>query len=67
MVEPLKTREEVQNTPNWSDGPHAQFGITTVLCEGAGTWTSKQDCLDAGVVLIKSIAEYYEGTKTRKR
>jgi len=63
LVEPLKTREKVQNTTNWSDGPHAQFGITTVLCEGAGNWTSKQDCLDAGVVLMKSVAEYYEGTK----
>ena len=63
LVEPLKTEQDVKNTKNWSDGPHAQFGITTVLCEGAGNWTSKQDCLDAGVVLMKSIAEYYTDTK----
>ena len=63
LVEPLKTREKAASPNNWSDGPHVQFGITTVLCEGAGNWTSKQDCLDAGAVLMKSIAEYYAGTK----
>ena len=58
LVEPLKTRQKAANPTNWSDGPHVQFGITTVLCEGSGNWTSKQDCLDAGVVLMKSLAEY---------
>ena len=63
LVEPLKTRQEAASPNNWSDGPHVQFGITTVLCEGAGNWTSKLDCLDAGAVLMKSIAQYYAGTK----
>jgi hypothetical protein len=34
---------------HWNNGPHIQFGITTVLCEGLGDWTSKQQrSLDAG-------------------
>ena len=26
-------------------------------------WTSKEDCLEAGAVLMRSISEYYAGTK----
>jgi hypothetical protein len=63
LVEPLKTGKKPANTNQWDNGPHLQFGVTNVLCEGAGDWTSKQDCLDAGAVLMKSIAEYYAGTK----
>ena len=63
LVKPLKVRDGGGGSTTWSGGPHKQFGITAVLCEGAGTWTSKQKDLDAGVALIKSIAEYYRGTK----
>ncbi len=63
LVKPLKTRDKPDGATTWSGGPHRQFGITTVLCEGAGTWQSKQKDLDAGVVLIKAVAEYYRGAK----
>lgn len=63
LVEPLKTGKKPANTNQWDKGPHLQFGVTNVLCEGSGDWTSKQDCLDAGAVLMKSIAEYYASTK----
>jgi len=60
LVKPLKTAKEPgNNTTQWNNGPHLQFGITTVLCEGAGSFTTKQENLDSGVVLMKSIAEYY--------
>ena len=66
LVEPLKAKTKPGNGNHWNCGPHIQFGITTVLCEGAGEWTSKQQSLDAGVVLMRSIAEYYTGTKPQK-
>jgi hypothetical protein len=65
LVEPLKTGEKPQGPKvAWNEGPHVQFGITNVLCEGAGDWTSKADCLEAGAVLMQSISEYYRGTKS---
>ena len=68
LVEPLKTREEPEGAKtNWNEGPHVQFGISNVLCEGAGGWTSKEDCLEAGAVLMASISEYYAGTKHSPR
>ncbi len=63
LVKPLKVSKDRSGATHWNVGPHVQFGISTVLCEGAGTWTSKQRDLDSGVVLIKSIAEYYKGTR----
>ena len=65
LIEPLKTREKPQGPKvSWNEGSHVQFGITNVLCEGAGDWTSKADCLEAGAVLMQSISEYYRGTKS---
>jgi hypothetical protein len=63
LVEPLKTGNKPGNSNHWNAGPHIQFGVSNVLCEGAGGWTSKQDCLDAGAVLMKSLAEFYKGTQ----
>ena len=63
LVKPLKTYPKPGDTAYWNNGPHVQFGITTVLCEGAGQFTTKQQNLDSGVVLMKSIAEYYHDTR----
>lgn len=63
LVEPLKVREEPGSPNHWNNGPHIQFGVSNFLCEGAGRWTSKRKSLDAGAVLMKSLAEYYAGTK----
>jgi hypothetical protein len=63
LVEPLKAKSKPGNSNQWNYGPHVQFGVTNVLCEGSGDWTSKQRSLDAGMVLMKSIADYYAGTK----
>jgi len=64
LVEPLKTRGRPKGAKTtWNEGPHVQFGIRNVLCEGSGDWTSKDDCLEAGAVLMKSIAKHYRGTK----
>jgi hypothetical protein len=64
LVKPLQVRESRgYGGTSWTDGPHTQFGITSVLCEGAGSFDTKQKNLDSGVVLMKSIAEYYKETK----
>ena len=47
----------------WTQGTHLQFGITSVLCEGAGAILTKEDNLASGAVLMQSIAEHYSGTK----
>jgi pimeloyl-ACP methyl ester carboxylesterase len=62
FVTSLKIREEGR-TNTWHGGPHSQFGVTAVLCEGAGGLHTKQENLDSGVALIRGIAAYYKGTK----
>jgi Zinc carboxypeptidase len=47
----------------WTNGPHKQFGVTAILCEGGATLHTKEKNMQAGVVLIKALAEYYKGVK----
>ena len=63
LVKPLAIREEPGDTSHWNSGPHVQFGITTVLCEGAGSIITRKDNVTSGAVLMKSLAGYYRGTK----
>ncbi|MGM0529990.1 MAG: M14 family zinc carboxypeptidase [Bacteroidota bacterium] len=48
---------------SWSAGPHKQFDISSVLCEGAGNIYTREDNLRSGKILIRSISEYYKGQK----
>ncbi len=60
LVEPIKTEEfDMGSSGYWTHGPHAQFGITTILCEGAGTFYTVAKNKKSGIVLMKSITEYY--------
>ena len=64
LVEPLTTRGKPTGAKTtWNEGPHVQFGISNVLCEGTGDWTSKEDCLESGAVLMKALSQYYRGVK----
>lgn len=65
LIEVLRTRGETPpyGPVSWSDGPHAQFGITAFLCEGGAVLQTKRLNMDSGVALIRSIAEFYRGTK----
>ena len=63
LIKPLAIYEKSGNPSHWNNGPHVQFGITTVLCEGAGSIITKQDNVASGVVLMKSLAQYYRETK----
>jgi hypothetical protein len=62
LVKPLAFKPST-NLTAWTGGAHKQFGITTVLCEGAGKFLTKEENLESGVVLIKSIADYYRGIR----
>ncbi len=64
LVKPLSYRKEAKyGSTSWTDGPHMQFGITTILCEGAAVIYTKEKNMESGGVLIKSLAEYWKGTK----
>jgi hypothetical protein len=51
----------------WSTGPCAQFGLSAFLCEGGGDLYSKEENLQSGVVLIKSLMEYWRGLKPARQ
>ncbi len=64
LVEELVAVENSDNGDvTWSAGPHAQFGITGVLCEGGAVLQTRRLNEDSGVAIIKSIAQYYKGTR----
>ena len=63
LVKTLRTVANRGHAGYWTDGPNTQFGITVVLCEGAGGIVTKADNLESGRVLMKSIAQYYKATR----
>ena len=48
---------------SWAAGPHKQFNVSSVLCEGAGSLYTKDDNLQSGKILIRSIEKYYSGLR----
>mgnify|MGYP006284410307 FL=1 len=44
----------------WNGGPKRQFGITTVLCEGASNLYTKSENIKSGENIIKSIRDFYK-------
>jgi hypothetical protein len=63
LVIPLKARTNEANGTYWSGGPHRQFGITGILCEGAGAIYNKADNIESGRILAQGLAEFYRGTR----
>ena len=63
LIEPLRVDEKVDHPTYWSDGPHLQFGVTAVLCEGGGALYTKEENTASGAALMKSISDYYAGTR----
>ncbi|MCC7493393.1 MAG: hypothetical protein IT204_13645 [Fimbriimonadaceae bacterium] len=51
----------------WTAGPHEQFGITTILCEGAGQIDTQEANEASGVAILQSLAAFYRGTRPRAR
>jgi len=65
LVRPLNDRRESPgNATQFNYGPHAQFGITSFLCEGGGGLFTKEDNLKSGVVLAKALTAFYTGTRS---
>jgi hypothetical protein len=62
---PPDKKTDARSGGAWGSGPGSQFGVTHVLCEGSGALDTKKQNTDSGVVIIKSLAEYYKGTKGR--
>lgn len=62
LVKPLKI-QAAENGVMWTDGPHMQFGITCVLCEGGSHAKTKELNQEGGRVIARSLAEYYSGKK----
>ena len=64
LIKPLAVREASgYGGLTWEAGPHLQFGITAILCEGAGALYTKEENKKSGELLMESIAKYYKGTK----
>ncbi len=65
LIKPLARRESRPGygATSWEAGPHEQFGITTILCEGAGAIYTKEENKESGRLLIRSLADYYKGTR----
>ncbi|MFP4366860.1 MAG: M14 family zinc carboxypeptidase [Bacteroidales bacterium] len=65
LIKPLDTRGGTPSygAVSWELGPHTQFGINAILCEGAGAIYTKEENKESGRILIESLGRYYEGTK----
>lgn len=60
LIKPLAIRDaSPYGAVSWEYGPHVQFGITTVLCEGGGSIDTKEDNIRSGEILMESLDRYY--------
>lgn len=63
LVKTLAVSKGKDASTLWDAGIHAQFGISAVLCEGAGIIDTKEQNLASGEALMEGIAQYYRGVK----
>lgn len=64
LVEPLTLTAGPQyGSTSWTDGPHAQFGITAVLCEGGAVLQTRQLNEASGAAIIKALGTFYAGLR----
>ena len=64
LIEPLIQAGPSQyGGTSWTDGPHRQFGITAVLCEGGAVLQTRQLNEASGVAIIKALGTFYEGLR----
>lgn len=64
LINPIRGKEGGART-KWSTGPHDQFGITALLCEGSGGIHTKKKNLQSGAIIIKALGRYYKGTRKK--
>lgn len=63
QFKPLRVLTSPLSPTHWCSGTHKQFGLSAFCCEGGGDIYSKEETLRTGAVLMKSLAEYYRGTR----
>jgi len=64
LIKPLALRDRPgSGGTTWEYGPHLQFGITTILCEGAGALHTREQNEKSGSYLIESLDKFYSGTR----
>ncbi len=67
LIKPLALRDpERRPQATWTRGPLTQFGITSILCEGANTFNQQQN-LTSGQTLIHALARFYKGVRAPHR
>lgn len=61
LIRPLALieSEESYGALTWEYGPHLQFNITTILCEGGGAIYTKEDNMKSGKILMESLGKFY--------
>lgn len=64
LIEPMARVDagQYENT-TWTDGPHAQFGITAVLCEGGAVLQTRQLNEASGAAIIQALGAFYSGVR----
>jgi hypothetical protein len=63
LVNTLQFRTNGGGPTTWTGGPFRQFGITSVLCEGAGAIYTQGENMASGVVIVRSLADFYKGRR----
>jgi hypothetical protein len=64
LIKPLALRRTTGfGATSWEYGPHVQFGINTILCEGAGSLYTKQENKLSGRLLMESMAEFFKSAR----
>ena len=65
LIEPITLADVGQyGNRTWTDGPHRQFGITAMLCEGGAVLQTRQLNEASGVAIIKALGTFYRGLRT---
>jgi len=55
---------QYENT-TWTDGPHSQFGITAILCEGGAVLQTRHLNEASGVAIVQALGDFYTGLRPR--
>ncbi len=64
LIEPVTLAKVGQyENRTWTDGPHAQFGITAMLCEGGAVLQTRQLNEASGAAIMQALGRFYAGTK----
>jgi hypothetical protein len=63
LIIPLAIRRFEGQATLWDRGVHHRYGITSAIVEGSGYLDTQEENMKAGEVLIKSINDFYRGTR----